>query len=354
MGGAVHGLASSDELDRRLTAGPDDLPRNRRTSAFERRVAAALRAYLPADEPIVVACSGGPDSLAALVATTRSRPAGSVIAACFDHQLRPAAETEADVAFVAETASRLDACFASGAPAAPLVGDEGSARQARYGWLAEVCARHQALVCVTGHTQDDQAETVLLRLTRGSGLRGAAGMRAWARWPSELTSDAVPRLLRPLLGISRADVEGYLDALGVEPRLDPTNELVIYARNRLRNRVMPELEQLNSGAKRHLAGFAEHARVDDDALEGWAAREFAAHGRVRPGAVRLSRASLGQLPSAVTTRVVRLAAEELGLTLTSEQLKGALAALRRSGYAVSIEGGAVRSGQADLVISQET
>ena len=334
-----------------MTACPDDLPRNRRTGAFERRVAAALEEQLSEGECVVVACSGGPDSLAALVATVRGRPAGSVIAACFDHRLRAAAETEADVALVAEVASRLDACFASGVTEVPLAGDEGSARQARYRWLAEVCARYEADACVTGHTEDDQAETVLLRLTRGSGLQGAAGMRALAAWPVELPSDAVPQLLRPLLGISRADVEGYLAALGLEPRFDPTNELVTYARNRLRSRVIPELEQLNPGAKRHLAAFARRAGLDDDALEAWAMRELVAHCTVEAGAVRLTRASLRQLPAAVTTRVFRLAAAKLGLSLTSEQLEGALGALQRSGYTVSIEGGLLRSGREYVVIT---
>jgi tRNA(Ile)-lysidine synthase len=334
-----------------VTDCPEDLPRNRRTGAFERQVAAVLEAQLSESESVVVACSGGPDSLAALVATVRSRPAGSVIAACFDHQLRPAAETEADVALVADVASRLDACFTSGVTEVPLVGDEVSARQARYRWLGVICARHQADACVTGHTEDDQAETVLLQLTRGSGLHGAAGMRAAAAWPVEFPSDTMPQLLRPLLGISRTDVEGYLAALELEPRFDPTNELLTYARNRLRSRVIPELEQLNPGAKRHLAAFARRARLDDDALEAWAMRELVAHGRVEAGTVKLTRLALRKLPPAVTTRVFGLAAAKLGLALTSEQLAGALGALKRSGYTVSIEGGMIRSGREYVVIT---
>jgi len=315
-------------------------------------VAQSLDGCLAADEPVVVACSGGPDSLSALVATARSRVAGSVIAACFDHQLRPNAETERDVALVAEMASRLGACFVSGVPNAPLAGDERSAREARYRWLGEVCARYGALICVTGHTEDDQAETVLLRLTRGSGLGGVAGMRVRASWPVDLTSEAVPELLRPLLAITRADVEDYLDALGLEARLDPTNDLVTYARNRLRSRVIPELELLNPGTKRHLAAFAARVRLDDEALEEWAAREFAAHGRVEEGEVSLTRSPLRRLPAAVITRVFRLAAGKLGLSLSSEQLEGALGALERSGYEVSIEGGQVRSGREYVVIGR--
>ncbi|MBT5772830.1 MAG: tRNA lysidine(34) synthetase TilS [Dehalococcoidia bacterium] len=336
-----------------MTDGPDQLPSNRRTGAFERRVAQSLNDCLTADEPVVVACSGGPDSLSALVATGRSRPAGTVIAACFDHQLRPTAETEGDVALVAEVAGRLGACFVSDVPSTPLAGDERSAREARYRWLGEVCARFAARICVTGHTEDDQAETVLLRLARGSGLGGAAGMRMRAPWPVELASEAAPELLRPLLAITRADVEGYLDALGLEARLDSTNELVTYARNRLRSRVVPELELLNPRTKPHLAAFAARARLDDEALEEWAAREFAAHGKMNEGEVSLTRSSLRRLPAAVTTRVFRLGAAKLGLSLTSEQLDGALGALERSGYEVSIEGGQLRSGREYVVIVRQ-
>lgn len=336
-----------------MTDCPGELASNRRSDAFERRVEQSLDGCLSADEPVVVACSGGPDSLSALVATARSRPAGTVVAACFDHQLRPTVETEGDVALVAEVASRLGACFVSGVPRTALAGDERSAREARYRWLGEVCARQEARICVTGHTEDDQAETVLLRLTRGSGLGGAAGMRERAPWPVELISGAVPELLRPLLAITRADVESYLDALGLEARQDPTNELVTYARNRLRSRVIPELELLNRGTKRHLAAFAARARLDDAALEEWAAREFAVHGRVEEGEVNLTRHSLRRLPTAVTTRVFRLAAAKLGLSLTSEQLDGALGALERSGYEVSIEGGQMRSGGEYVVISRQ-
>jgi tRNA(Ile)-lysidine synthase len=330
----------------------DELPRNRRTSAFERRVGVVLDGSLSGDERVLVACSGGPDSVAALIATVRRRPSGTVSVGCFDHQLRPAAETEGDVRFVAEMATRLGGCFSSGVPEAVLAGDEGSAREARYGWLAAACEAQGAAVCVTGHTQDDQAETVLLRLTRGSGLRGAAGMRVRSPWPVEQPSGESLSVVRPLLGISRAEVEGYLEALGVEARLDPTNELVTYARNRVRRRVIPELEELNEGARRHLAAFAERAQLDSDALEAWAAREFAEHGTLEEGEVRLDRAALRQLSPAVTTRVVRIAARKLGLALTSEQLGGALKALERSGYEVSIEGGVLRSGPSEVSINQ--
>ena len=348
-----------------MTSCPDELPRNRETNAFERRVAAVLGAHLSEAEPVVVACSGGPDSVAALIATVRGRPGVLVTAACFDHRLREASETEGDVAFVRDVARRVGACFVSGAPSVELGGDEAGARQARYGWLAEVCGAQDASVCVTGHTEDDQAETVLLRLTRGSGLRGAAGMRVESAWPVAVglaeTPAAPPggasgerlRVLRPLLDVSRAEVEGYLEALGLEARVDPTNELVTYARNRVRRRVLPELEELNAGAKRHLAAFAERAAQDDAALAEWAARELRTHGVVEAGSVKLTRTSLKACPPAISTRVVQLAAGKLGLELTSEQLSGALRALWRGGFRVSIVGGEVRTEGEYLVIRQD-
>ncbi|MSQ42582.1 MAG: tRNA lysidine(34) synthetase TilS, partial [Dehalococcoidia bacterium] len=206
----------------------DRLPHNRRTAAFERPVARALSAHLPTDAPVIVACSGGPDSTAALVAAARALGAARVTAAHFDHRLRPTVEVAAERAIVERVAAAIGAAFAGGrAPRVPRERDESAAREARYRWLARACAAAGAAACVTGHTQDDQAETVILRLVRGAGSSGAAGMAAAAPWPVAPAPRAgarrSPLLLRPLLGVPRAAVERYLAALGVAAVHDPTN-----------------------------------------------------------------------------------------------------------------------------------
>ncbi len=334
-------------------AVPDLLPRNRRTGAFERRVDRAASAFLSSGQPIVVACSGGPDSVAALVAMARRPAGGAVVAASFNHGLRCVSETDADRTFVREIAARVGAHFEAGEAEERLSGDEESAREARYRWLAEVCERHQIAVCVTGHTQDDQAETVLMRLARGSGLRGAAGMRAHSAWPTEAPFPVTPTLLRPLLGISREALEDYLDALTVEPRRDLSNEVLAYARNRVRRQVIPALALLGGDVSRRIAEFADRARLDDEALQSWAEREFAASAAVEAGRVLLPRSALRALPHAVAVRVLRLAAHRCGLAISARQCQLALAAQSRGGYQVSLKRGTVRSLATHLEIARE-
>ena len=332
---------------------PIALASNRRTGAFERRVARALAPRVVSGSPLVVACSGGPDSLATLVAVARTRPAADVIAAHFDHRLRPPREVARERGLVQSVATALGAGFLAGR-AARLPHDRGesAARAARYRWLARACATAGAAACVTGHTLDDQAETVLLRLVRGTGVGGAAGMAVDSAWPVALRGVCSSRLLRPLLGISRSDVEQYLDALGLLAAADPSNATLDYARNRIRQRVLPELRVLNPRAVEQIAAFAERARADDAALEEWAGRALVAIEQpaiaqpeapvVEAGEARgvaLDRRALLGLPLAVATRVVRLAASGLGAALERGQAEAALHAARGRGRRAALGGG---------------
>ena len=321
---------------------PIHLATNRRTAAFERRVARALAphlAHIEAGTPIVVACSGGPDSLATLVAVARG--AGRhVIAAHFDHRHRAASEIAGERALVEAVAAAAGARFAAGrATRTPTDRSESFAREARYRWLARACATAGAPVCVTGHTLDDQAETVLLRLVRGTGLGGVAGMAARSDWPVAARGVRAPMLVRPLLGIARADVEAYLDALGLEAARDPSNDTLDYARNRIRQRVLPELAALNPRATEQIAAFAERARADDAALEAWAAQVIATIAEPFAHGVPLPRRALLDLPRAVATRVVRLAAAQLGLTLDGDRIDAVLHAARARGRRAALGGG---------------
>ena len=331
------------------------LASNRATDAFERLVARALGDHLHAGATLLVACSGGPDSSAALVAVARAAAAwrGEVVAANFDHGLRPAGETAADRAYVEALAACLGLHVRSGDGAGAGAGagagrSEAAARDARYRWLAGAAREAGAAACVTGHTLDDQAETVLLRLTRGSGLAGAAAMAPDASWPvcCAAADGPVPlRLLRPLLDVTRSDVEAYLDALGLrdlglEPRADPSNEQIDFARNRLRRRVLPELRAINPRAARALARFAAHARRDDAALEAWAAREAEALLCLEAGAACLDRRALTGLPQAVALRLLRRAATRAGLALDAGQAEHALAIAGRRGAGLDLRGGA--------------
>ncbi|MDO9444972.1 MAG: tRNA lysidine(34) synthetase TilS [Dehalococcoidia bacterium] len=293
----------------------DPFPRTRLTGVFERRAARAL-ALLPTDARVVVACSGGPDSTAALVAVTRSLGAGRVTAACFDHRLRPPAEVAGERAIVEQVAAALGVPVRLGRAATrPADGSEAAAREARYRWLARACADAGAVVCLTGHTLDDQAETVLLRLARGSGAEGLAGMAAEATWPVVPPRGVrAPRLFRPLLDHTRLEVEAYLRALGIQAAEDPSNASMEYARNRVRREVMPALRALNPRAAESIAAFASRQREDDEALTAIAEAWLAAHPpQTTPGAVGLDRLALRSAAPAVAARVVRLTAARRGV-----------------------------------------
>ncbi|MEE8338108.1 MAG: tRNA lysidine(34) synthetase TilS [Dehalococcoidia bacterium] len=317
----------------------EPLPSNRAIAAFERRVARRLAPIVPAGRPVVVACSGGADSTAALVAVVRARGAGDAVAACFDHGLRPAAETEADRDAVESLASRLGCSFVAGSSeAAEGERSEAAARERRYRWLAQACVEAGAKVCVTGHTLDDQAETVLLRLTRGAGIGGASGMRPLAPWPVACDGPALS-VARPLLDERRQAVREYVAALGIEPREDPTNATLAFDRNRVRHRVLPELREISPGVEAALARFSNLARRDDEALEQWAAREAEGIVRIGAGAAAIDRRRLLALPSAVASRIVRQSAGRVGLLLESSQVEQVLEVARRRGARVSLAGG---------------
>ena len=338
----------------------DSLPRNRRTGAFERRVARVLARSLETGNGLVVACSGGPDSTAALVATARWARAhdAPVTAACFDHRLRSAEETAADATFVESVAAQLRVRFVAGRaarrPSSKGHGVEDAARNARYRWLARVCLDAGASRCVLGHTLNDQAETVLLRLVRGTGLSGARGMAELVPWP--LSGGRGLSVLRPLLEVTRFEVEGYLAALGLEARLDPSNESLDFDRNRVRHRVLPELRTLNPRADEALARFAASARDDEQALEDWASEDSERivrySGRGVGREARIDRRALTALPRAVGARVVRNCGERLGLELESVHLLALLDVARRRGAHVSLPRGHGRTRDGELVISR--
>jgi tRNA(Ile)-lysidine synthase len=291
---------------------------------------------LPETGCVLVACSGGADSLAlaaatAFVAPRLGRRAGLITV---DHALQPGSDRRAaDVAawavgagFAPVEAVRVDV---TGRPGGP----EAAARQARYQALADAARRHGAAALLTGHTRDDQAETVLLALARGAGPRGLAGM------PARRDLAGVP-LLRPLLDISREQTRKACAALGLTPWEDPHNTDPSYARARVRAEALPALVRaLGPGVVENLARTARLMAADTAALDALATAALAADPvRVSPppsgtagagdaareaevptpsGGVRaveggLSVAALAGLAPAVRTRVLHAWARELG------------------------------------------
>jgi tRNA(Ile)-lysidine synthase len=238
----------------------------------DRAAKALAAAGVPtAGDGVAVAVSGGADSLALLHALRAlAGPRGWRLAVVtVDHGLRPG--SAADAAFVADHAKAL------GLPAqvrtlgpADLdphrqAGPEGAARAARYGALWPAADELGCRWLATGHTLDDQAETVLLQLLRGAGPDGLAGMAVRGG-----------RLLRPLLGARRAETRACCAAIGLEWREDPTNAGDGPLRNRVRQRLLPLLEELRPGATRALARTAALAADERDWLDQLVAETLAA------------------------------------------------------------------------------
>lgn len=236
------------------------------------------RGWPSSGERIIVAVSGGADSTALMLALEELRRAGLVeldfIVAHLNHGLRGERGVE-DARWVAQQARSLGFDVVTGEAS---VGErarddrdnlEQAARRARYEFLSEVAREREAASVLTAHTLDDQAETVLLRLLRGSGADGLGGMRA----ERVLEEGREATLRRPLLGWARrADTEKYCRERGVEFRLDAMNEDERFARVRVRRRLMPLLETFNPRAAEALARAAELLREDSSALDVLAAQ----------------------------------------------------------------------------------
>jgi tRNA(Ile)-lysidine synthase len=207
------------------------------------QLAAAFPPATWQDVTTLVAVSGGADSVALLRGLVQLKGTGGdgrILAAHFNHHLR-GAESDTDEAFVRQLARDLNIPFEVGSSGKPMssTGDglEAAARAARYDFLTQTAHRVGARIVVTAHTADDQVETTLHRILRGTGIGGLAGIRR-ARELSPGIS-----LLRPLLATTRAEVLTYLAALPQSFREDTSNASSVYTRNRIRNELLPLLEK---------------------------------------------------------------------------------------------------------------
>lgn len=143
---------------------------------------------------------------------------------------------------------------------------EMAARELRYGWFCKLCREHGYDAVAVAHNANDNAETLLLNLLRGTGVRGAAGMSERDLLPY---SDGSLILLRPLLGMTRAQIENYAAEHGVPYRTDSTNLESEYSRNRIRNEVFPQLERINPSFVRTLGRDMKHFAQAADVLDSW-------------------------------------------------------------------------------------
>ena len=241
-------------------------------------ITAAWPASQWADISVLVAVSGGPDSVALLSALSTLKGehggAGKLVVGHFHHRLRP--EADDDAGFVADLSGRLLLPYEQGEAGVGALakqrrdGIEAAAREARYSFLQSTAEKCGARYVVTGHTLDDQVETVLFNILRGTGLAGVAGMTL-ARPLGPAVS-----LVRPMLTVRRIEVLAYLEEIGQAYRTDATNTCTEFSRNRLRQELLPLLrEKFNPDIDNALArlsaltGDAQRIieRIADDLLD---------------------------------------------------------------------------------------
>lgn len=301
---------------------------------------------IQAGEAVLAAVSGGPDSVALLAVLHRLRePLGirQLQVAHVHHGWR-GADAEADADFVAALAGRYDLPVriervdARGYAAAEKLSPEDGARRLRYAALERIAGEGGLGVVAVGHTRDDQAETVLMRLVRGSGLAGAAGMPAARPLGS-------CRLIRPLVETARRDVEAFLSSEGLTARRDATNDDTALMRNRIRHELLPLLaREYNGRITETLARWSEEARADYAYLEAAALAQWPEACAATPEGVGIALAWWSRAPLALQRQMLRLAVRAvkgdlLQIDFRHWQEISALVSERPAGARVDLPGG---------------
>lgn len=294
------------------------------------RFSRALRLMAKEDQKVGLAVSGGPDSLALLLLAAAARP-GKVEAATVDHDLREGSREEAEMV--------ADVCKALGVPhqiltvewdKKPTSAIQERARMRRYKALGEWARERAIEVVATAHHSEDQAETLLMRLVRGSGVRGLAGMRALRKFPG---SNVV--LARPLLNWTRGELADICAQAGIEPASDPSNSDPKFERVRVRE-TLSETEWLDPVG---LAKSAAYLTQADEALRWAAKQEWERRVTEEDSVITLDPTGL---PNELRRRIVqtilgRLKTEGRGVDLRGRELDQLLVALAR-GRKVTLRG----------------
>jgi tRNA(Ile)-lysidine synthase len=322
-----------------------------RTPRLVRKVAVALAQHLPSTRPLQlgVAVSGGPDSVALLgaLATLAEEYCLALTVLHVNHRLRPEADDEQRLVEALSARWQLPCVVETLTPPEKRSGIEAWARAARYQFFQTTSANLALYAVTLAHTVDDQAETVLFRLLRGSARRGLAGI-------PPLRALGKSWILRPLLDCTRQEVMEYLHSQQLPSAIDPSNADWQYSRNKIRHRLLPLLEhEFSPRLRHHLAALATTFREEEEWLE---AQAITARGRVQTAPTSLSLSKLAVEPEALHTRILRQWLEEndQGADLTVVHLRSLrdLSTQRRRG-SVDVAGNrrVLREGDA-LVIAE--
>lgn len=301
---------------------------------------------------VAVACSGGADSVALLRILLDLREELGVVlsVAHFHHQIRDP-EADADQRFVEELAVSLRLEFYCGSgnvpahAAAQKISLETAARDLRHQWFADLIRQGKVDKIATAHTLDDQAETVLMRILRGTGARGLAGIAP---------AQKAKHLVRPLLATSRTEIEAYLKALGQPWCEDASNLDTRHTRNRVRHTLLPLLErEFNPAIRQSLTDMAELAQAEDDywngelslllprlVHEGKPSRSGRSSSGESKDVLGLDISALQRLPLALRRQVIRETGRRLGISVEFKHIQQltALAERGRAGQKVALPG----------------
>lgn len=302
---------------------------------------------------VAIACSGGADSVALLRILAELREELGIVlsVAHFHHQIR-GAEADTDQEFVSGLVAKLKLDFYCGSGNAPQhasqrkISLETAARELRHQWFAELIKQNKADKIATAHTLDDQAETVLMRILRGTGARGLAGIAP---------AHKAKHLVRPLLTTSRREVETYLKTKGQTWREDSSNLDLGHTRNRVRHTLLPLLERdFNPAIRQTLADLAEVAQAENDYWsnelstllprlihEGKPSRSGRSSSGDAQGVLALDLSALRSLPLAIQRQVIQRAVQRLGISLEFKHIQQltALAEHGKSGAKLALPDG---------------
>lgn len=317
------------------------LPSDRRIRDIGRRISRALVEHVGtgSGRPLIAAVSGGADSSAMLLllADTQSRHGWRVRAAHVDHliqseeirrQFRQGAVKLSEQAGapldIVEANARLES-------ERTATGIEAAARRVRYGALSRLAQDRGAPVVAVAHTEDDQAETVLLHILRGSGLDGLSGMPGQRPLTNEV------QLVRPLLGVTRQETEDVCRAYDWQPVPDPSNEHPGHTRNRIRHSLLPLMAEINPGISERLAQLSRAVSSDRELLESIGQQTLT---QLRDAGGAIVRRQFMTLPGQLQTRVLRALCREHGLILSAERTATALQVIHTGHGRIELPGGA--------------
>ena len=274
----------------------------------------------PENSRILVACSGGPDSMALLyllqdIATHR-HTTYKIGVAIVDHCIRP--ESKDEVLWLQHQVEELGLPFYSATFDVPRLSkehkesEETIGRQVRYQWLNEIAQSEGYDYISVAHHKDDQAESILAHIIRGSGLNGLTGM-------SVVQSEYAIPVVRPLLDVTKEDLLAYIGTKHISYCVDSTNEDVRYQRNRIRHRIIPELEAVNPAVVDAIVRLGSSVNEDVMVISDLTSRTFDKLVSIGDDEVRISRRALRQEPLAIQRRLWQrlVSTIDSDLTLTS-------------------------------------